>query len=80
MKRIIRIVAVALVASIVALTTSVSTVQAQDQDVMKQAMEGYKKINSMTASVKKTTHNTMLAKDQVTTGTFYFKKPAKMCI
>ena len=73
MKRIIRIVAVALVASIAALTTSVSTVQAQDQDVMKQAMEGYKKINSMTASVKKTTHNTMLAKDQVTTGTFYFK-------
>lgn len=80
MKRIIRIVALALVASIAALTTTVSTIQAQDQDVMKQAMEGYKKINSMTASVKKTTHNTMLAKDQVTTGTFYFKKPAKMCI
>jgi len=80
MKRIIRIVAVALVASVAALTTSVSTVQAQDQDVMKQAMEGYQKINSMTASVKKTVHNTMLTKDQVTTGTFYFKKPAKLCI
>ena len=80
MKRIIRIVAVALAASVAALTTTVSTVQAQDQDVMKQAMEGYQKINSMTASVKKTVHNTMLTKDQVTTGTFYFKKPAKLCI
>ena len=72
--------AVALVASIAAFTTSVSTIQAQDQDVMKQAMEGYQKISSMTASVKKTTHNTMVTKDQVSTGTFYFKKPAKMCV
>ena len=72
--------ALALVASITALTTSISTIQAQDQDVMKQAMEGYQKISSMTASVKKTTHNTMVTKDQVSTGTFYFKKPAKMCI
>lgn len=65
-----------LVAAMVAMTS----VSAQDQDVMKQAMEGYQKINSMTASVKKTVHNTMVTKDQVTTGTFYFKKPAKMCI
>ena len=72
--------AMALVASVFALTTSVSTIQAQDQDVMKQAMEGYQKISSMTASVKKTTHNTMVTKDQVSTGMFYFKKPAKMCI
>ncbi|MBR5069355.1 MAG: outer membrane lipoprotein carrier protein LolA [Bacteroidales bacterium] len=80
MKKIVRIMAVALVASIAAFTTSVSTIQAQDQDVMKQAMEGYQKISSMTASVKKTTHNTMVTKDQVSTGTFYFKKPAKMCV
>ncbi len=80
MKKIFRILAVAAVASIAALSASVSTVQAQDQDVMKQAMEGYKKINSMTANVKKTTHNEMVTSDQVTTGMFYFKKPAKMCI
>jgi outer membrane lipoprotein-sorting protein len=76
MKKIFRILVLVVVASL----TTLTTVQAQDQDVMKQAMEGYKKINSMTASVKKTTHNEMVTKDQVSTGTFYFKKPAKMCV
>lgn len=76
MKKIFRILALVVVASL----TTLTTVQAQDQDVMKQAMEGYKKINSMTASVKKTTHNEMVTKDQVSNGTFYFKKPAKMCV
>ena len=54
-------------------------VNAQD-DVMRQAMEGYKNLTSATAKVTKTVHNEMVAKDQVTTGTFYFKKPAKLCI
>lgn len=54
--------------------------QAQDQDVMKQAMEGYKNLTSMTAKVTKKVHNEMVTKDVVTNGTFYFKKPAKMCI
>ena len=58
---------------------SVQHAAAQD-DVMKQAMEGYKNLTSMTANVKKTVHNEMVAKDQVTTGMFYFKKPAKVCI
>lgn len=70
----------ALVAVAALTTLGADSVQAQDQDVMKQAMEGYKKINSMTASVKKTTHNEMVTNDQVSTGTFYFKKPAKMLI
>ena len=52
---------------------------AQD-DVMKQAMEGYKNLTTVKADVKKTVHNTMVTKDVVTTGTFYFKKPAQMCI
>lgn len=47
---------------------------------MQQAMEGYKNMTSMQANVKKTVHNTMITKDQVSTGMFYFKKPAKMCI
>lgn len=52
---------------------------AQD-DVMQQAMEGYKNLTSLQANVKKTVHNTMVTKDQVSNGMFYFKKPAKMCI
>ena len=55
-------------------------VNAQDADVMKQAMEGYKNLTAMTAKVKKTVHNEMVTKDVVTIGTFYFKKPAKMLI
>lgn len=53
--------------------------QAQD-DIMKKAMEGYRNISSMTAKVRKTVHNEMVAKDQVTTGMFYLKKPSHMCV
>lgn len=56
-----------------------SQLVAQD-DVMKQAMEGYKNLTAFTAKVTKTVHNEMLTKDQVSTGMFYFKKPAKLCI
>lgn len=49
-------------------------------DVMQQAMEGYKNLTTLTAKVRKTVHNEMVAKDQVTTGTFYFQKPAQLCI
>lgn len=59
-------------------TTSASA--QQQQDVMKQAMEGYKNLTSLSAKVTKTVHSEMVAKDLVTTGMFYFKKPAKMCI
>lgn len=59
---------------------SVAASQAQGQDVMKQAMEGYKNLTSMTAKVTKKVHNEMVTKDVVTNGMFYFKKPAKMCI
>lgn len=65
--------------SLVIVLFSVVAASAQD-DVMQQAMEGYKNLTSMQANVKKTVHNTMVTKDQVSTGMFYFKKPAKMCI
>lgn len=65
--------------SLVIVLFSVFAAIAQD-DVMQQAMEGYKNLTSMQANVKKTVHNTMVTKDQVSTGMFYFKKPAKMCI
>lgn len=55
-------------------------VQAQSENPMQQAIEGYKNISSLTADVKRTVHNTMVTKDAVTTGKFYFKKPAKMII
>ncbi len=63
---------------IFALSLSAS-LHAQD-NVMQQALEGYKNLTTVKADVKKTVHNTMVAKDVVTTGTFYFKKPAQMCI
>lgn len=53
---------------------------AQDQNVMKQAMAGYKNLTTMTAKVTKKVHNEMVTKDVVTTGNFYFKKPAMICI
>lgn len=65
---------------LMALIGSMTLAQAQNQDVMKQAMEGYKNLTSMTAKVTKKVHNEMVTKDVVTNGTFYFKKPAKMCI
>jgi len=59
---------------------TVNPVIAQNEDVMKQAMEGYKSMQSAKSNVKKTTHLEMLAQDMVSTGNFYFKKPAKMAI
>lgn len=50
------------------------------EDVMKQAMEGYKNLTTLLAKVTKTVHNEMVTKDVVTKGDFYFKKPAKMVI
>ncbi len=50
------------------------------EDVMKQAMEGYKNLTTLSAKVTKTVHNEMVTKDVVTKGDFFFKKPAKMVI
>lgn len=50
------------------------------EDVMKQAMEGYKNLTTLSAKVTKTVHNEMVTKDLTTKGDFFFKKPAKMVI
>lgn len=50
------------------------------EDVMKQAMEGYKNLTTLSAKVTKTVHNEMVTKDVVTKGDFFFKKPVKMVI
>lgn len=58
----------------------VSTHAWAQNDVMQQAMAGYQQMTSIKANVKKTVHNEMVTKDVVTTGTFYMKKPAMICI
>lgn len=64
---------------LVVLVSSVSLF-AQDAEMMQRAMERYKNMNSLTADVTQTKHNSMVAKDLVSKGNFYFKKPNKMCM
>lgn len=64
---------------LVVLVSSVSLF-AQDAEMMQRAMERYKNMNSLTADVTQTKHNSMVAKDLVSQGNFYFKKPNKMCM
>lgn len=73
-----RIFALSIVILLTMFCSPTATLMAQD-DVMQQAMEGYKQLTTVKANVKKTVH-TSGAKDVVTTGTFYFKKPMQMCI
>lgn len=76
MKKIFAILAI----FVLTLCTSFSTSVVAQEDVMKQAMEGYKNLTTLSAKVTKTVHNEMVTKDVVTKGDFYFKKPAKMVI
>ncbi len=76
MKKIFAILAI----FVLTLCTSFSTSVFAQEDVMKQAMEGYKNLTTLSAKVTKTVHNEMVTKDVVTKGDFYFKKPAKMVI
>lgn len=48
--------------------------------MMQRAMEKYKSMNTLTANVTQTKHNSMVAKDLESKGNFYFKKPNKMCM
>lgn len=76
MKKIFAILAI----FVLTLCTSFSSSVFAQEDVMKQAMEGYKNLTTLSAKVTKTVHNEMVTKDVVTKGDFYFKKPAKMVI
>ena len=76
MKKIFAILAI----FVLTLCTSFSTSVFAQEDVMKQAMEGYKNLTTLSAKVTKTVHNEMVTKDLVTKGDFFFKKPAKMVI
>lgn len=62
------------------LVLSFSFAFAQDAELMKKAQERYKNMTTLEADVQVTKHNTMLTKDLVSAGKFYFKKPSKMCL
>lgn len=67
---------------IVALATTMATLFAQegDGDAMARMRERFKAMTTLTAPVTQTLHNALLADDAVSKGTFYFKKPASMCL
>lgn len=52
---------------------------AQVDDIRK-AAQRYKGIQSLTATVTRTTHNAVMAEDAVTKGNFYFLSPCRLCI
>jgi len=54
--------------------------RAQDAEAMQKAQERFKAMQTLEADVVVTKHNTMVSKDVVTKGKFYFKKPSKMCL
>ncbi|MBQ0056797.1 MAG: outer membrane lipoprotein carrier protein LolA [Bacteroidales bacterium] len=53
---------------------------AQDADMMQKAQERFKNMQTLQASVVMTKHNTMVTNDVKSNGTFYFKKPSKVCM
>lgn len=70
-----------LIFSLMLVLTAAMTCFAQsDEELMKQAMERYKNMQTLTAPVTQTKHNVALQQDQVAKGQFYFKKPASMVL
>ncbi|MBO6012727.1 MAG: outer membrane lipoprotein carrier protein LolA [Bacteroidales bacterium] len=60
------------------LSSGLTSVQAQDADIMQKAQERFKNMETLEADVVMTKHNTMVTKDVTSKGKFYFKKPSKM--
>ncbi|WP_418697818.1 LolA family protein [Bacteroides sp.] len=52
---------------------------AQDAGMQK-AVDRYKNMNTLTATVIQTKHNAAVTQDVASRGYFYFKKPARMCM
>lgn len=74
MKKIIAILALTAALSLPVATPTAAI--AQDNEVAAK----YKNMNTLAADVTMTRHNVALAKDQVSKGKFYFKKPASMVL
>ena len=53
---------------------------AQDEEMMQKAQERFKNMQTLQADVTVTKHNTMVTKDVVNKGKFYYKKPQRMCL
>ena len=62
------------------LSAAMACLAQSDEELMKQAMERYKDMQTLTAPVTQTKHNVALQKDQVAKGQFYFKKPDSMVL
>ena len=60
------------------LSSGLTSVLAQDADIMQKAQERFKNMETLEADVVMTKHNTMVTKDVTSKGKFYFKKPSKM--
>ena len=60
------------------LSSGLTSVQAQDADIMQKAQERFKNMETLEADVVMTKHTTMVTKDVTSKGKFYFKKPSKM--
>ena len=52
---------------------------AQEADIRRLA-EHYADVQTLSATVTRTRHNVLLARDEVTRGHFFLKKPGKMCL
>jgi outer membrane lipoprotein-sorting protein len=51
-----------------------------NDDMMARARQRFQNMKTLTAPVTQTRHNALLTADEVSKGTFYFKKPASMCL
>jgi outer membrane lipoprotein-sorting protein len=51
-----------------------------NEDMMARARQRFQNMKTLTAPVTQTRHNALLTADEVSKGTFYFKKPSSMCL
>lgn len=73
MKKILTICMLVLISCLTVMAES-------DEDLMARARQRFQNMNTLTAPVTQTRHNALLAADEVSKGTFYFKKPSSMCL
>ena len=67
-----------LLITLLVLVVGICSLHAQDAEMMQKAMERFKNMTTLTADVTQTKHNSMVAKDIVSKGDFYIKKPNKL--
>jgi outer membrane lipoprotein-sorting protein len=73
MKKILTLCVLVLVSCLTVLADS-------NEDMMARARQRFQNMKTLTAPVTQTRHNALLTADEVSKGTFYFKKPSSMCL